>query len=1257
MERFTLLPAQENIEKMMLYYQEEALCNMGGFFRISSEEQVEITKKMLSLMPEAYGVLRLMLPVEGSMRMSELHEMVVPVYESKGENDDEIYERIKAWVLLPFEKDKPLFAACLFRFENGQWYGCEKFHHLIMDKHSLLLLIEWQLKMVQRLQQEEYEKVKKSMIPDLRYLQIMQKGQEGYATKEQAKMWVQNNFTHKHVDWLDHKVTFSSKAESVEGVVEPYLYEKIHDYANKHHVSVESLWFLAFFVERFKRKGITYGVIGRMTEYRKRTQKDVVGLFSRILPISFEVSDVETSSLCTQLDASFFTSLRYGEYSLLQLQQMESEANMDFDILVSYHPERMVIPQNQGYWAIESDCIDTPLRIWINDAKKRSSIQIFYQNTLYQLKEVEELVQRYVLIMEQLVNGVKWEEITLLSEKDCYAYELLNKSEKTIRPQKTISQLFMEWACQQECARRDEVILRDVSEEWTYQQTLGNFFAVIDWLQKEGVKQGDIIGIYMERTVWLPVVMLAVLETGAVFLPIGYGESDERKNRLMQRCRLVVDKEQVNKDIVKSRNAYSWEELQKRAKEKFTKNFATSELKKRCAYLLYTSGSTGEPKAVQISHYALMCRLQWMYDKYGNGEVTLQKTVNTFDVSIWELLLNMAYGGVLCMLPQGEEKYPDSLAFTVDKWKINRIHFVPSMLEVFVYYLKQTGLELSSLKEIFASGEALKPEVAAGVHKLLPKVRLINLYGPTECTIDVSYHECTLGEQVIPIGKAVSNVELYVLSPNKNMLQPTGIQGELCIVGDLVGMGYLNDNTGGYFTWKGRPAYRTGDIVSLSEEGELYYWGRKDRQMKLRGMRIDIDAAEKILMENSDISSVYITIQKNCLVAYYEAEKEIISPEKILLTKLPRYNIPERWFWIQNFPRKSNGKLDVKELVKSSKDREITLETMTQKEQWLAEILKRNFEVLDLLPEDNLLDAGLDSLTAMKVIQEIRSYGYDCSYSLIYRYPSIRLLTQILQKEEIWKKGTEYLRGRKESHLLLCIPYGGGESEVFGTLAEELSALPLDIAVVRMSYFEEKTIEEIASELLPMLCEYEKLSLLGYCVGSGLATELAKRLTENKKNVSHIYMISSLPDSYFYFGKKKLSPWNFMNDEQVERCLYRLNSKKLRKKKSLSHDLRGKIPQFRKDATRFFDYMDVHKKQVEIKLQVPVTMFFGGRDILTFGYKRRYKKWQTFYESKNSVISFPYAGHYLLEECKTEVCEVIRVSLSEQIKETDKMES
>jgi D-alanine--poly(phosphoribitol) ligase subunit 1 len=318
----------------------------------------------------------------------------------------------------------------------------------------------------------------------------------------------------------------------------------------------------------------------------------------------------------------------------------------------------------------------------------------------------------------------------------------------------------------------------------------------------------------------------------------------------------------------------------------------------------------------------------------GERDVILQKTPYYFDVSVWELFWWAIEGAKLCFLPPGGERNPIIIVDQIKAHEISVMHFVPSMMSVFVDYLdgKSDAAmgRLASVRRIFASGEALAPSHVKKFNQVWGRktgARLTNLYGPTEATVDVSYFDCPEHDefQIIPIGRPIDNIRLYVIQGD----QQAGIGeiGELCIAGVGLARGYLNNTemTAERFTKNPLKAderiYRTGDIARWLPDGNIEYLGREDHQVKIRGLRIELGEIENTLRSHPNVVDCVAAVKRisesvTLIVAYIvcKDDPDLAEIKQFLKQSLPDYMIPNHFERIPEMPLTPSGKADRKAL-------------------------------------------------------------------------------------------------------------------------------------------------------------------------------------------------------------------------------------------------------------------------------------------------------------------------------------------------------
>ena len=455
-------------------------------------------------------------------------------------------------------------------------------------------------------------------------------------------------------------------------------------------------------------------------------------------------------------------------------------------------------------------------------------------------------------------------------------------------------------------------------------------------LRASGIGPGSIVGLLVERSFSMIIGVLGILKAGGAYLPIATDNPTDRIRYLLQDAgvRVLLTQEKTSALIsfagktinLENPDTYVGSEENPHAVAK------PDDL----AYVIYTSGSTGRPKGVMVEHRSIVNRLHWMQSAYpiGADDVILQKTPYYFDVSVWELFWWAMTGAKLCLLRPGGEKIPLVLLDTIRRQHITVLHFVPSMLNVFLEYLDgrdaTTFGGLASLRRVFASGEALMPAHVRKFNGLLGThtgARLTNLYGPTEATVDVTWFDCPTDNDFerIPIGRPIHNTRLHVIKDGR--AAAIGESGELCIAGVGLARGYLNNAalTAEKFTDNplkpGERIYRTGDVARWLPDGNVEYLGREDHQVKIRGLRIELGEIENTIREFPGVADCVVTVKRYSesiiLIVAYLVERtplDLALLKNHLKLRLPDYMVPSHYERIAEIPLTATGKADRKAL-------------------------------------------------------------------------------------------------------------------------------------------------------------------------------------------------------------------------------------------------------------------------------------------------------------------------------------------------------
>lgn len=550
-------------------------------------------------------------------------------------------------------------------------------------------------------------------------------------------------------------------------------------------------------------------------------------------------------------------------------------------------------------------------------------------------------------------------------------------------------------------------------------------------LRKLGVHKNVVVPLIAERSFEMIMAILAILKAGGAYLPIDPSLPKDRINFILDDVNplavLVWDAQWINSsqaDIEFPLSTVSFNvEREKESAVKVVRDANSM------VYIIYTSGSTGQPKGVEIEDGALINRLCWMSEKYdiSQKDTIMQKTVFTFDVSVWELLLPFLTGASMSLLKQGSERLPQDIVDQIQTDNVTVLHFVPSMLSAFVQQMGNISNlpdRTASLIRCFTSGEALNPYQAEEFLSYFPDTKLHNLYGPTEAAIDVSDYTVSPGDTCIPIGKPVHGTQLYVLDIF-NRPAPIGIPGELHIGGVQLARGYHNrveltcDRFSRGLFDDGRILYKTGDLCLWQEDGNIAYLGRMDHQVKIRGFRIELGEIENQLCNRDDVQDAVVIAEDSAsgskhLLAFYMSQSNVTNVilREYLLEHLPKYMLPSDFIQIDSIPQTNNGKVDRKALLHLSEQNSAASHELAvpenEQHKLLLTIWKDVLNCENIGIDHNFFNVRGDSILAIQIASRIQNYGYRFNVEEIFNYPTIRELTEVLEPLNVEIDQSEY---------------------------------------------------------------------------------------------------------------------------------------------------------------------------------------------------------------------------------------------------------
>ncbi len=807
------------------------------------------------------------------------------------------------------------------------------------------------------------------------------------------------------------------KKESVIVSMQDLWAQKIENLCKDKGVLIEVLMLSAYFVWLYRithEEDIMVGV---------RLSSGEQGEAALTLPIRISLTGIESfEHLITEVKVRLSEAM---EHRLAFRAYEDNRIKENGEDAVIAYPAIFVM----GDAAYEE--LSAPI-VWNVDMHTHYHIETTFNNKVFTRASIHRFIKQYENILEAvtLQPSVRFREIDMLSEEECKLYRKLNDTREEFPSDKTLSAMFVEAAEQ----FPSHIALSSDKGQLTYEELNSKSNQVARMLRTHGLKQGDFVALFMERSIETVVGLLGIMKAGGVYVPIDpeypqsrieYMIEDSRAAFIVTKAEFMGILDESARSCPHGAQVLCLDDMQ--LAQYSNENVAAYPGATDPAYMIYTSGSTGRPKGTIIVHRSAVNLLVYLRKPYEctPDDVFLQFASYSFDASIAETFSALLWGARLHLLSNMERVAIEEFANVAERVKATGALALPTaFFKQIAAYLEDNSIhKLRTVKRIIVAGEALTGEtVRLWQSRFGLNINIFNAYGPTECTVGTTIYlvekEVPPEQVYIPIGKPYDNYETYIIDPN-GKLCPIHVPGELYIGGAGLAKEYLNkpEKTAEAFVphlfsdAPGARLYKSGDIVRLLADGNIEYVGRKDNQVKIRGHRIEMDEIEDVFAKQQDVEHVAVVAKttedgNKRLVAYYSAgstypldESEI---RKFLAQSLPAYMIPEQFIYLENMPVSPTGKIDRKLLIaredKISLRRESGEIPQSETEKRIAEAWEKVLGIDEVGVTDDFFEIGGHSLKIISILVLLKPHFPSLKIQDFFRYRTIAALAGYVEQ-------------------------------------------------------------------------------------------------------------------------------------------------------------------------------------------------------------------------------------------------------------------
>ena len=896
-----------------------------------------------------------------------------------------------------------LFNEQLFRFEihrtcDGNYLFLD-IHHIVADGTSLGII----LNDINRAYSGEKLEVEEYTSYDLALDNRDALASDAYKNAENYYKSVFEN-AGGSINFYPDKSGAAPTAEMYHRETSEFSVQDVKTFCKKHGIT-ENVFFISAF-------GITLGKYNFRkdavftTIYHGRNDSrlsDTVGMLVKTLPVYCDFSG-STADCLNAVQQQLINSMNNDIYPFSQISH---EFNIKADAMVIYQGDNFAFDNIGGEYAqeepVQLNAAKAPVSISISIERNKFVFEIEYRGDMYNEETIKYLADNLETTADGILREYEPADIRLMFEEET------KMEDDPSHAGKTFVDLFREAVAKYP----DRPAVRDGMGELTYKELDHMSDYVAQKLTENGFGREKVAGILCGRTKEYAVAYIGVMKAGGAYVPLDPEYPQSRIEYMLKDSEaenlLVIDRYRSLVGFY-DQNVISLDDVAAESKDFALSVELTAPKPENLAYMIYTSGSTGKPKGVMLEQRNLLNLIEYilMTRKLTPDDIVAEFASFCFDASVIDLFAPLTAGAVLYILPESIRKDAVAVGKFIKEEKITTATFPTQMGELVAELLD----DAPSLKFVTLGGEKFK-------YYRDRTYQMINGYGPTENTVSSTEFWVDKQYDNIPIGKSQRNIRSYIVDENMKRL-PVGASGELCHAGRQIARGYHNlpEKTASVFVEnpfsvcdEDKRLYRTGDMVRMKGDGNIEYIGRIDSQVKIRGYRIELGEIEGALLKHDLVkNAAVIVIEKGgnkYITAYYTGETIPEDELKLFLNPLiPDYMMPSFFVHLEKMPVTPGGKIDKKALPVP----EVTttastayVEPVTAVQIALCEIFEKALGIEKVGIEDNFFELGGSSLTASKVAVMCLSKNISIVYADIFKYPTIRELSAIVDNSEAFE--------------------------------------------------------------------------------------------------------------------------------------------------------------------------------------------------------------------------------------------------------------